>query len=89
MADMDTDWLNGAVTASLMSTTSCKIMWQFRLGQHLGMEMWADYKLPDNLCIDSAYMTDKHSVLLELDGAAWDVNFNTIAQQDSANPGVV
>ncbi len=89
MADMDTDWLYGAVTASLMSTTSCKIMWQFVLGQHLDMEMWADYKLPDNLCIDSAYMTDTHAVLLESDGATWNVNFNTITQQDSANPGVV
>ena len=49
MADMDTDWLNGAATASLMSTTSCNIIWQFRLGQHLDMEMWADYELPDNL----------------------------------------
>ncbi len=57
---MATDWLNGAVTASLMSTTSCNIMCQFRLEQHLEMEMWADYKLPDNLCIDSAYMTDKN-----------------------------
>ena len=73
MADMDTDWLDGAVTASMMSTTSCKIMWQFRLGQHLDMELWADYKLPDNLCIDSAYMTNTHAVLLESDGAAWNV----------------
>ena len=89
MADMDTDWLDGAVTASLMSTTSCNIMWQIRLGQHLDMEMWADCKLPDNLCIYSAYMTDKHAVLLESDGAAWNANFNTITQQDSANLGVV
>ena len=59
MAKMDTDWLDGAVAASLMSTTSCKVMWRVSLGQHFEMEMWADYKLPDNLCIDTAYMTDK------------------------------
>ena len=75
MADVDTDWLNGAVAASLMPTTSCNIMWQFRLGPHLAMEMWAEYKLPDNLCIDSAYMTDKHAILLASDWAAWHVNF--------------
>ena len=89
MADMDTDWLNGAVTASLMSTKSCNIMWRFRLGQHLEMEMWADYTLPDNLRIESAYMTDKRAVLLESDGATWTINFNTMTQQDSANPGVL
>ena len=89
MADMDTDCLDGAVAASLTSTTSCKIMWQVSLGQHFEMEMWADYKLPDNLCIDSAYMTDKRAVLLESDGATWTINFNTVTQQDSANPGVV
>ena len=76
MADMDTDWLDGAVTASLMSTTSCNIMWQFKLGQHLEMEMWADYKLPDNLRIDAAYMTDRRPVLLEQDGATWTIDFD-------------
>jgi hypothetical protein len=47
------------------------------------------YKLPDNMCIDTAYMTDKCAVLLEPDGATWTVNFNTMTQQDSANPGVI
>ena len=70
----------GAVTASLMSTTSCNIMWQFILGQHLAMDMWADYKLLDNLCIDSACMTDTCAVLLEPDGATWTINFNTTTQ---------
>ena len=89
MTDMDTDWLNGAVTASVMSTTSCNIMWQFRLVQHLDMEMWADCKLPDNLCIETAYMTDTCAFLLDPDGATWTINFNTMTQQDSVNPGVV
>ena len=74
MADMDTYWLDGAVTASLMSTTSCNSMWQVSLGQHFEMEIWADYKLPDNLCIYSADMTDKRAVLLESDGATWTMN---------------
>ena len=89
MADMDTDWLDGAAAASLMSTTSCNIMWQVSLGQHFEMDMWADYKLPDNPCIYTAYMTDKCAVLLAPDGATWTLNFNTMTRQDSANPGVV
>ena len=80
MADMDTDWLDGAVAASLMSTTSCVIVWQVSLGQRFETEMWADYKLPDNLRIDAAYMTDKSAVLLAQDGATWTIKFNTMTQ---------
>ena len=68
MADMDTDWLDGVVVASRMSTTGCNIMWQVSLGQRFQTEMWADYKLPDILRIEAAYMTDKHAVQLEEEG---------------------
>ena len=54
MADMDADWLDGVVAASLISTTGCVIMWQVNLGQRSETETSADYKLPYNLCIDAA-----------------------------------
>ena len=80
MADMDTDWLNGAVAASLMSSTGCNIIWLVCLGQRFETEMWADYKLPDNLRIDAAYMTDKRAVMLEQDGATWTIDFSTMTE---------
>ena len=80
MADMDTDWLDGAVAASLISTTGRVIMWQVNLGQRFETETWADYKLPDNLRIDVAYMTDKRPVVLEHDGATWTIYFSTVTQ---------
>ena len=80
MADMATDWLDGAVAASLISTTGRVIMWQVNLGQRFETETWADYKLPDNLLIDAAYMTDKRPVVLEQDGATWDIDFDMMTQ---------
>ncbi len=84
MKDMDTDRLNGSVAASLMSSTGCKIMWQVCLGQRFETEIWADYKLPDNLRIDAAYMTDKRAVMLEQDRATWTIDFNYMAQVNDA-----
>ena len=56
-------------------------MWQVSLGQRFQTEMWADYKLPDILRIEAAYMTDKQAVLLEEeDGATWTINVNTMTQ---------
>ena len=80
MADMDTDWLDCSVAASLMSTTGCVIMWQVNLGQRFEAETWADYKLPDNLRIDAAYMTDIHRVELDQDGATWTIDFDMMTQ---------
>jgi hypothetical protein len=80
MADMDTDWLDCSATASLMTTTGCVIMWQVNLGQRFETETWADYKLPDNLRIDAAYMTDKRPVVLEQDGATWTIDFDMMTQ---------
>ena len=82
MADTDTGWLDGAVAASLMSTTGCNIMWQVSLGQRFQTELWADYKLPDNMRIEVAYMADKRAVLLEQDGATWTIDVNTMTQVD-------
>ena len=59
------DWLDCSDTASLMTSKGCVIMWQVNLGQRFETEKWADDKLPDNLRIDAAYMTDKRPVVLE------------------------
>ena len=80
MADMDTEWLDCSATASLMTTTGCVIMWQVNLRQRFETETWADYKLPDNLRIDAAYMTDKRPVVLQHDGATWTIYFSTMTQ---------
>ena len=74
------DWLDCSDTASLMTSTGCLIMWQVNLGQRFETETWADYKLPDNLCIDAAYMTDKRPVVLGHDGATWTIHFSTMTQ---------
>ena len=42
--------------------------------------MWADYKLPDVLRIEVAYMTDKRAVVLEQDGATWTIDVNTMTR---------
>ena len=55
-------------------------MWQVNLGQSFETEAWADYKLPDNLRIDAAYLTDKLPVVLEHDGATWTIDFSTMTQ---------
>ena len=69
MADMDTNWLQGALAA----LSTCNIMWQASLGQRFQTEM------PDILRIEAAYMTDKQAVLLqEDDGATWTINVNTM-----------
>ena len=74
------DWLDCSDTASLMTSTGCVIMLQVNLGQHFETETWADYKLPDNLRIDAAYLTDKRPVALEHDGATWTIDFSTMTQ---------
>ena len=74
------DWLDCSDTASLMTSTGCVIMWQVNLGQRYETETWADYKLPDNLRVDAAYMTDKRPVVLEHDGATWTIDFRTMTQ---------
>ena len=76
MADMDTNWLQGALAA----LSACKIMWQVSLGQRFQTEMWVDFKLPDILRIEAAYMTDKQAVLLEEDGATWTIDVNTMTE---------
>ena len=42
--------------------------------------MRADYKLPDNLRIEAAFMMDKRAVLLGQDGATWTIDCNTMTQ---------
>ena len=74
------DWLDCSDTASLMTSTGCVIMWQVNLGQRFETETWADYKLPDNLRIDAAYMTDRRPVVLEQDGATWTIDFDMMTQ---------
>ena len=50
------------------------------MGQRFQTEMWADYKLPDILRIEAAYMTGKQAVRLEDDGATWTIDVNTMTQ---------
>ena len=77
MADMDTNWLQGA----LVALSASKIMWQVSLGQLFQTQIWVDYKLPDILRIEAAYMTEKHAVLMqEEDGATWTIDANTMTQ---------
>ena len=54
------------------------------LGAALETDMLADYKLPDNLRIDAAYMTDQRPVMLEQDGATWTVDLNSMTQVNDA-----
>ena len=78
---MDTDdWLDCSATASLMTATGCVIMWQVNLGQRFETETWADYKVPGNLRIYVAYLTDKRPVVLEHDGATWTIYVSTMTQ---------
>ena len=74
------DWLDCSGIASLMTSTCCVIMWQVNLGQRFETETWADYRLPDNLRIDAAYMTDKRPVVLEHVGATLTIYFSTMTQ---------
>ena len=82
---MDTeDLLDGVVAASLISTTGRVIMWQVTLGKRFETETWADYKLPDTLRIDAAYMTDRPPVVLEQNGATCTIGFNMMTQANDA-----
>ena len=74
------DWLDCSDTASLMTSTGCVIVWQVYLGQRFETETWANYKMPDNLRIDAAYLTDKRPVVLEHDGATWTIDCGTMTQ---------
>ena len=78
------DWLDCSGTASLMTSTGCVIVWQVNLGQRFETETWADYKLPDHLRIDAAYMTDKHPVVLDHGGATWTIDFSTMTEVNDA-----
>ena len=78
------DWLDCSDTAALMTSTGCVIMWQVNLGQRFETETWADYKLPDNMRIDAAYLADKRPVALERDGATWTIDFSTMTQVNDA-----
>ena len=84
MADMDRDWLQGVVPA----LSACTIMWQVSLGQRFHTEMWADYELPNILRIEAAYITDKHEVQLEEEGATGTIDVNTMTHVNDTTGNV-
>ncbi len=80
MVSMEGEWVDGAVAASLTTSTGCKIVWEVCLGERFGTESWADYKASDKRRIDVAYTSDKRPVTLEQDGATWTVDLNAKIQ---------
>ena len=68
--------------------TSSKVIWQVYLGRRFETELWADYKLADNLLIDADYMTKRYELrqlMLEQYGATWTINFSLMTQVNGAS----
>ena len=75
--DMDGDSLDESLATCL---TSSKVIWQVYLGLHFEAELWADYKLADNMCIGDALWQKKDAMKVEQDKATWTINFNLMTQ---------
>ena len=75
---MDGDWLDESLATCL---TSSKVIWQVYLGLRFEAELWADYKLADNMRIGAAlWQNKKHEMKVEQDRATWTINFNLMTQ---------
>ena len=72
MDDMDGDWLDESLATYL---TGRRVIWQVYLGLCFEAELWADYKLVDNMRIDDAFWQKTDNIKLEQDGATWTINF--------------
>ena len=79
--NMDGDWLDESLANCL---TSIKINWQVYLGLSFEAELWADYKLADNMRIEAALWQKKDEIKLEPDGATWTINLNFMTQVNDA-----
>ena len=75
--DMDGDSLDESLATCL---TSSKVIWQVHLGLRFEGELWADYKLADNMHIGAALWQKKDDMKLEQDNATWTINFNLMTQ---------
>ena len=60
--------------------TSSKVIWQVYLGLHFEAELWADYKLADNMCTGDALWQKKDEMKVGQDRATWTMNFNLMTQ---------
>ena len=60
--------------------TSSKVIWQVYLGLHFEAELWADYKLADNMCIGDALWQKKDEMNLEQDKTRWTINSNLMTK---------
>ena len=60
--------------------TSSKVIWQVYLGLHFEAELWADYKLADNMCIGDALWQKTDEMKVERSRATWTMNFNLMTQ---------
>jgi hypothetical protein len=74
---MDGDSLDESLATCMASS---KVIWQVYLGLHVEAELWADYKLADNMCIGDALWQKKDEMKLEPDGATCTINFNLMTQ---------
>ena len=79
--NMDVDSNDESLATCL---TSSKVIWQVYVGLRFEAEMWADYKLADNMCINAAFWQKTDELKLEQDGATWTINCNLMAQVSDA-----
>ena len=75
--DMDCDSLDESLATCM---TSSKVIWQVYLGLHFEAELWADYKLADNMCIGDALWQNKYYMKVEQDKATWTMKFSLMTQ---------
>ena len=64
--DMDGDSLDESLA---ICTTCSNVIWQVYLGLHFEAELWADYNLPENMCIGDAFWQKKDEMRVEQDRA--------------------
>ena len=75
--NMDGDSLDESLATCM---TSSKVILQLYLGLHFEAELWADYKLADNMCVGDALWQKKYEMKVEQDKATWTINFNVMTQ---------
>ena len=75
--DMDGDSLDVSLATCM---TSSKVIWQVYLGLHFEAELWADYKLADNMRIGDALWQNTDEMKVEQDRATWTINFSLMTQ---------
>ena len=74
---MDGDSLDEPLATCM---TSSKVIWQVYFRLHFEAELWADYKLADNMRIGDALWQKKDDMKVEQDKATWTINFGLMTQ---------